>query len=359
MYHKIHWWNFPEDIRILIDDKGYRKSIFRETSAKIAKKLGVSRTWLVHWRIGKKGKSCYIPVSKLKKLHEIYKIPKSKTENFITSYRTSCGKCIDNPILPILESPELFQIIGHLYGDGSVTKDKYSSSYCNTSNETRANIRHMIHLVFGKAELKEYHKSHIIKIPSAISKIVMYHYKIDTFYTFSSKIPEQIIKKEPSLVKGIIKAFIIDEGSIKDSNIDIYSANLNLMKDLQNICLKLNYNHSPIKRGSGCFYFKIYAESIKKIAKDLIPLPHTKKNEQLLFIIKKQKRSWNHKNVGRTKKDILELLSKKSMTAYELGLKLLISSKTIREHHLKKLEKEGKVIKNGTQRKLIWSLSKF
>lgn len=352
---EIHWWHFPNNIFILLKD-GYRESLFQESNYRIAKRLKVSVSAVRAWKYAKWDKYVrYTPIGVLKKLHELYNIPFSQTEKHIVSYSACHGGHIDYPKLPIKESPDLFQIIGHFFGDGSANKIKMPS-YCNTSTQVRNEFKRLLYSVFGKVMLKEYSQNHTINFPRAISRIIMHSYKINDFGTFASRIPRNIKTKNPYLLKGIIKAFIIDEGSIRDSGIDIYSANINLLTDLQQICSKLKYKCGCIRRGAGCYYFKILSQSIPKLIKDLSPIPYEKKNKRLNFILERQNRNWDHKKEGFTKQKIIELLTVKPRTIFELALELSIAPKTIGGYHLKKLEKERIVKRDTSNKEHIWNL---
>lgn len=304
------------------------------------------------------GKIQYMPVWAVKKLHQFYSLDYDKTEKKIILYRAFHGKPIKNPKLPIKESVEIFQIIGHLFGDGSViNKKERIPSYCNTNSKVRKEFIFLLKKTFGDVPCNEMSKWSILTFSKAITKILIKFYKINSFETFTSSIPMGIKKKNPKLLSGIIKAFIIDEGSIRDNGIDIYSGNFNLLRDLQDICARLGYRYSQIHKGAGVFYLKILSDSLSKLALDIGKLPCKHKDDKLHFLAGINRKQGYSKGRNVTVRNILQLLSKEPMSSLEISYQLGIKPTSIRDYHLKKLRKTGLVTRNTDEKEYLWSIN--
>lgn len=355
----IHWWNFPDDIYVLIK-KTHRIRLFGEPLYRIAKRLNVSRSTVLGWYRAKwKNKVQFMPVWAIKKLHEFYNLGYLKTEKNIISYRAINGNIIGSPKLPIKESPELFQIIGHLYADGYGGDIKGAiPNYCNTSLESREEFIKLLRVCFGDVPYNHMPRHHVVSFSKAIVKIIKIFYGIDDFRSSKSRIPLTILQKPNNFLKSLIKAFIIDESCIRDPGVDIYCGNFELLSNIKKICIKLSYETSSIKIGSGVFYIKIHSKSIPKLIRDMEKIPHKEKQEKLELQLFIKNRGWFFKKRGETRTDIINLLKTKPRTISELCSLLGISSKSIGDFHLLNLEREKIVKRDKSNKEHMWSLNR-
>ncbi len=163
------------------------------------------------------------------------------------------------------------------------------------------------------------------------------------FNSKKCRLPKKFFEGNKKELIGIIRAIIIDEGTVDGSNIRIDSCNKEFLEDIKKICSNLNYQTGKIWESKGpIFRFNILSESLKKIKKDMKKLPLQKKQELINLATTNQKRRWKYKLPGEIKKEIIISLIKKPKKTIDLILELNLP-KTAIGKHLKWLE-ENKLI---------------
>lgn len=345
---KIHLKDFPNEIHIKLN-KNYRENLFKRLNKfrlkYLNQKLGVSKTTIIKW----KKRAEYISLGNLKKILSLLKENFDALENKIISYGTKKSKYfIKNPKLPINDSPELREIIIHIMCDGCYSKENGYAAYYNYPKETKEEFIKELKKCFGEIDFV-IHKDHV-HFPTAIPFILSEYFNID-FHSKKCRIPKEFFIGNRKQLSAIIRASIIDEGTIDGSNVRIDSCNKEFLEDLKKVCKQLNYKCGVIWESEGpIFRFNILAETLKQLRKDIEVLPILKKQQLINIAEKNQRRNWKYKLPGEVKKQILNILSEKPKKGIELILKLELPKTTI-QNHLKWLKNRGIInYKEGNKR---------
>jgi len=383
-FDEIHIWEFTlSDISINLESK-FRASLFKEATKKFktskelalflcgqGKKYGVIRTGLAsrirYWK--NNTKLFFIPAWIIFEVTNALEIPKEVVEDKIISYKTYHGSTnVVNPRLPILITPEFAALVANLMGDGT---DKRSltplGSYTQYNPISRGRFYKKILNVFGNLvppTLSSDGKQ--VVLPSCLFLALKNYYKIKSFGSFESRIP-QMLKNSPKEFRiAILSAFLVDEGSIYD-NIILRVKNRELLSDLREIALSLGYNCSEIaytkdkKFGGYVFKFSISTFSAKKLLDDIKKLTESfptcdlaHKQENLEHLVSLSRISGSKRKMGKTKEIIFECL-KEPKTVMEISKIVGIGRRTIRQH-LGDMIKINKVMCCGTKgRAKLWS----
>lgn len=330
--------NFPKRIYIKLKEE-YKNELIEAINKikldSLSKKLGVSKTTIVEW----KKRAEYIPLHNLKIILKLLgKENYKKFEKNIISYGTKKSKLyIKNPILPIKDSQKLREIVIHIMCDGCFSEDNGYAAYYNINEETKKEFINELKECFGKIDFEIY-PDHV-HFPTAIPLILKKYFKID-FNSKQCRVPKQFFGGNNKKLSAIIRAAIIDEGTIDGSNIRINSCNKEFLADLKNICNKIGYKCGIIWESNGpIFRFNILAESLKQLKEDIKKLPSKNKQKLIEMAEENQKREWKYRLPGETKKEIIKNLKKRPMKTIELIFKIGLPKTTIGSH-IRRLIKE-------------------
>ena len=230
---KICLKDFPNEIYIKLD-KNYHKDLLRGLNElklnHISKELKVSKPTVTKW----KDEGRYISLGNVKKIINLLKKNSGLLKNKIISYGTKKSKLyIKNPNLPINDSPELREIVIHIMCDGCYNKENGYAAYYNVPKETKEEFIKELRKAFGDIDLIFY-EDHV-HFPTAIALILKSYFKID-FHSTKCRIPKGFFKGNRKQLSAIIRAAIIDEGTVDGSNIRIDSCNKEFLGDLKRIC---------------------------------------------------------------------------------------------------------------------------
>jgi len=365
---KINLKDFPDKVYIQLK-KEYKDTLFKKLSKiklkELENKLQVTKTTIIEW----KKRARYIPLGKIRK---IFLIADKKAflhiEKNIISYKTKKSRYeVKDPIFPIIDSPELREIVLHIMCDGCFSSGY--AAYYNINEQTKKEFVSELYKSFGEVGFKTDHDH--VHFPSVIPTILKDYLKID-FNSKKCRIPKEFFKGNRKELTSIIRAVIIDEGTIDGSNIRLDSCNKEFLEDIKNICKKLDYSCGKTWESKGpIFRFNILAKSIQKIKKDMEMLPIEKKQLLIDIIEKNQKRGWKYKLPGEVKIEILRKLLMKPMKTIELIVKIGMGKSILNKHLKWLIEKElvtyevknnirTYLIKDGEKaRKFIRNPSKF
>lgn len=326
---KINIKNFPNEIYILLNKELYNKIIkelCRHKLKELNNKIGVSSTTIIDW----KKRHQFISLKNLRKIKTILKILEIDIEKNIIEYKTKRGKFgVKNPKIPIKDSQELREIVIHMMCDGCFSSSGYAAYY-NIDNETKKEFIKELEKVFGKIEYKIY-KDHV-HFSSAVMWILKEFFDVD-FNSKKCKVPKKFFKGNRKKLIGIVRAIIIDEGTVDGSNIRLDSCNQKFLEDIKVICQRLGYSCGKTWESKGpIFRFNILAKSIEKLKKDMKKLPIHKKQTLIEMAEKNQKRGWKYRLPGKIKKEIVKLLSDCPKKNIELILTLNLPKTTIGAH---------------------------
>jgi len=393
-YQKIHIWEFPLDRTFIRLNDAFRKALFKKaikrlgseynlidrlnrSSLKYGLKRSHSRLSIYSWIKGGKyykgkNKAVNVPIWALIEISKINEIssPREIERNVI--YYTSRGKSnrIYKPKLPLKLTPELVSIIFNFCGDGHIADKGKVSSYKQINKEGLNNFLGRLRNIFGEFDFsKNEFKDGRLNVPKIVSDFYVHYFGLEDTGTFSARIPNQVKRMPKEFLLAGLCAFIVDEGNVTEI-IEIYSKNLNLLKDIREIAMACGYKCNPIRekiaRGElDSYRFNISSESYLVLYKDIIKLSQkfpkcnlAQKMNNLKIIVKRKNKKRIITKKGITKHKILELLSQKERTIFELATTLNLSHSTIREH-LWKLRDAGRIISKCRKRDLLWYLNKF
>jgi len=183
-------------------------------------------------------------------------------------------------------------------------------------------------------------------------------YGITSFRAFEARIPIEIKRKPWEFKMSVLSTAVVDEGTVDETGVEIYSANKELLADIREVALSLGYQCSEIKKSKGrTFLFRLrplekLLRDIKKLAKKYPVLDLAHKQKILEFHVKRRRRR------GVTKTKILESLLEGNKTTTHLMYELNIASKRVMRH-LKELEVLGLVRRVGENgNSFVWALNK-
>ena len=357
---KFHLKDFPADrIRVLFSDN----KIFIDENIKyfgslkeLAQFLSVSPQVIHFW----KKLNLFIPLTYVKKLIDERNIDWNEVESKVIAYKgPNSSLVVENPKLPIVESPELFAIIAHLIGDGSVNKNNIPI-YTNSNKGLMDNFQKLILSVFGNAKGKIYMRNSgcfELRSSRTIADLIKFFYNIE-FSARNARIPERVKQLPNEFSIALIRAFADDEGNVDlNHKICIYSINKSILLFIKDLLVeKLGFNEAQIyEKSNSYFYLTIKPAEIKKYF-EIIGFNHPVKQYKLSKLVEIRN---NHNNVKRkpneTKEEIINLLSSENLSTEELVFKLGIRKSNV-NIPLKDLYNRGFISKsNKIGQKIIWT----
>jgi len=379
-YKEIHIWEFPSTKTYIRLNEAFRKELFSQLRTKLnyqklaefvnskAGNYNLIRNynhahvynWIKGFKFDRgKTKNINIPlwvlieVSKLlSESQEEDNIVMHNIEQNIEIYSSTGKSASIRSKLPILFTPELVSIIFHFCGDGHLTAEPTRSShYRQVNKQALTNFIKKLQNCFGEWEVTVCEGSKVY-VPRVISDFYIYYFTLGNLYWDKARIPKNIKELPKEFLLAGLNTFIVDEGHIGDM-IEIYSKNKELISDIQELAVKLEYIVFPIKekfaRGKlDSYRFYISLKSAIKFNQDIISLSEAfptcdliHKQPLLKQIVRRKLRTWRRRETGVTQSMILNLLvSKKSVQ--DLTNKLNIAPSSLREH-LQKLSDKGLV----------------
>ena len=340
--------DFPSDKIYVFLNKNYRKELIKnsmnllncknyfELSLWINKKLktkfngGDVKYWVRGKRLDERTGKVHPKFMSLNTVIGLIKLNNEKIEELernILSYRSgNRGLRINNPLLPIKVTPELDSIVIHLFGDGAA--GDFTPSYTQKNKSAVDNFIRKMENSFGIFEKSIYFTQgkYQVKFPKAITDVISEYYKIDSYNSYKSKIPEKILKRADNKFKlACIVAYILDEGNIRDV-ISLGSVNKELINGIRNLVLDCNYKCSNINFNakSNPYRFTISVKEIERFFNEIKMLSNQFptcnldfKNESLNFIIKRRSIK-NPKDSKITNDAIINILKKNDFSAIEI-----------------------------------------
>ncbi|MFH0927595.1 MAG: winged helix-turn-helix domain-containing protein [Candidatus Micrarchaeota archaeon] len=400
MEEKIHIWQFPLRTAYIKIERNFRQNIVQNainrsgSCAKLAEYVNYkSANYGIHsgyggsntheWKFGKKmdgmRREPFVPLwvflecicLNCEKVSESYDMVKRLEANILAYKELEMGNPITPRYLPIKVNPELDSIVFHLLGDGCFGGKGRCSSYKQKNVVGRENFLMKLRNIFGNFDLneKEYEENWKVCIPSIITRIIEKHYGIES--REKKRVPRKIMQKGKESKLAGLAAFIVDEGHVGDS-IEMYASNEELLNQIRDICVFLQYPCSQVllkakagyrKHKLDHFRLRISLNAVEKIESDINEL---RKRYPTCYLAQKQgllerivkRRAAPHKGMnGETRGKILAYLEKPK-TAKQLGEILNVGGQTVREH-LEILEKSGRIRRSGkTTNSILWLAQK-
>ena len=343
----IYYWQLPEDLFINLN-RGFHEKFCN----------------IVQGKVGYKRKNCFYKILNCPKWHaqrlftqfnrmtlreleilrEFAEINKDEVErNIETLGNHEDGTIIKNPKLPF-NLKDLIYISSHLMFDGSYRDKKGCYFYAYEPSLVEYHKKRLS--VFGEVPINFMEKENQLYFSYTIGYIAKKILKIETFNSTKTRLSEDLknlSRKNKILADEIVKALIIDEGSI-DDKIEVELANETLVRDIIETIDK-HYNFTKITSRTRTIEFKanpkwkhtttvwnigFAASSFQELYKSISPLPINYKNENLEFLYKRQTRKRKQRKHGETRRLIVLSLLNSSKTIEELAKELLIKQTTVR-----------------------------
>ncbi|MDD5181853.1 MAG: LAGLIDADG family homing endonuclease [Candidatus Nanoarchaeia archaeon] len=340
-----HLWDFsPNLFTISLNDEfiDCLKNKLNKTSFyKLGKNINLNYV-CIHQAFNRNRFPLYI----ILKICNFLKINYKRLEENVISFTCYNGKNrVTLPVLPIIESNELYELIGHLLGDGYLSKKLgQMSNYTNTSKELIGRFIFLINTVFGKVHVGVYHDKRFnadtIGIPKALEFILF-----EMFPELKEgKMPQNLLGSHLQFASSFISAFADDESCVTTSAIVLTSINRLLLLDIKKLLLsRLGFSEdtvTEVKAKKNLFILSIKGKGLKKFS-EAVGFVHPQKREDLLFEIERKNANNKPKSAGQIKAKITQQLNLPK-TSKELSIVLKIQRQNISKH-LRELNSKGYV----------------
>lgn len=369
---EIHLWDFPDTTYFLIKPdirKLYFNQIysFYKSKRNAARNLGVYLATIRNYENGYSTKygvkhSQYIPINFFKKTLSLFnqEFIENLEKNLI-AISTRNGFDVKNPKLPIYESPELYNIIGHMIADGSAPK-RSTPYYINSCQRLRNHFKKNLK-VFGTSEISEYKDGDkvLINFSKALTDILSDFFNIQ--FTFPNRIPKLIFNSPLKCKTAFLQSLFDDDGTMT-AQLVVGIHNLNIMKEIRLLIKStgINTNNLVVHRYTSQEYIHkkdkvtlgIPTKEYEKF-RDLIGFAHPEKSRKLDIAIRTRHRKQRTRDPNYVQKRILGILQNKPSKTMELANRLLFTRTGIMPH-LDLLLKKGLIEKKGFKNEAIWHI---
>lgn len=343
---------------------------FSGSESRLANLLGKRRIYNI-WEF-KKGKR-FIPLSLIAAILNTLLLDKREEfkgliENNIEELRYGYGraKSIKNPKLPIIFSPILARIAGHMAGDGGIriSKGDYPVYYTNQSKFLINQFKKDILDVFGDVDVYEYYKDSdkttMVRFPSIVGIILM---KIlGPMLGKLKHVPEIVLNADKESKSIFLRAIFDDEGCMSESSnrIAFGISNEQIARTVKEMLKEFGIRPGVItesgasEKWNSHYQFGIFGRDILTFYKT-INFSHENKKAKLESYL--HNRKFTHKK-GEQEFLILNELKNGSMTIYEISRKIGIGVSRSFRKQLFILQKNNKVNVKIANKIKIYSLNR-
>ncbi len=382
MKEEIHLLDLPIEKTYIKLNDNFRERFFElsynkyNSWNKLGKSLGVKRADTIiarNWRYG----DCCTPLSVILKISKEINISINEIENNIAEikFKTSLnkrggssGKPIINPNLPIIINEDFMEIIGHICGDGSITRSSphkgVSLRYVNSEPILIESFKEKVRRVFGNIEPNiqirnggNYTRdNYCLQYPTILSMFIL-----SVFDCQSNELkdaPEFIFDLPIRAKCSFLRALFDDEGtvSVKDKAITIGLKPIKIVEKIRSLLIELGFNPSKIFMSGGVNKIILCRKEDIILFNEIIGFKHPSKNEKLISIIKNGWKFNRYIN-GEVKEKIVEIIKdKKTANLKDFAIILNRHPETIRRH-LNNMQKEKFIISKRENNEFLWSLN--
>ena len=369
---EIHLWDFPDTIYFLIEPnmrKIYFNKIYSYHGSKrsAARNLGINlstiRNYEKAFSIKYKIKHPqYTPIRFFKKtLHLFNQKFLEKLEKNVVAISTRNGFDVKNPKLPIRESPELYNIIGHMIADGSAPK-RSTPYYVNSCQRLRDIFKKNLKVI-GTSEISEYQDGNkvLVNFSKALTDILSDFF--DIHFTFPNRIPKLVFNSPLKCKTAFLQSLFDDDGTMT-AQLIVGIHNLNIMEEIKSLInsVGVNTNEVLVHRYTSPEYIHKKDKVTLTVPpreyenfRDLIGFAHPEKSKKLDIAIKVRYRKQRTRDPNYIQKRILKILQNKPSKTMELANGLLFTRTGIMPH-LELLLKKELIEKKGFKNESIWHI---
>jgi hypothetical protein len=244
-----HIQDFPKELVVKLKD-GYLRKVAESIGGqrKTARMLGVSFPSLHQVISGERAIS-------LRRLFKIIELSPQKEElmknlekNIIAIKAPSSRAYWIRMKLPLMLTPELARIIGHILGDGNIRRTKGSNvRYGNKYHQLVYQFISDMKKVFGKSIYtiwigKRGQTENFMEVscPSVIGRIIKRIF--GKFGTYDGKIPKIIMRSNLKIKRALLKSIFDDECTVQDGLI-IALTNKKLIQQIGNLLSEFHIQH--------------------------------------------------------------------------------------------------------------------
>ena len=357
---ELDYKNLPKTLMVNLDDD-FRKQLFSDLKSRfenieeLCKYLRCSVSSLKYYNRGE----YFIPTAIFQRAISICKFKDEKVNSSILQAKKRlCGKPI-NVKLPINSSTELSALIGHTMGDGHISSVG-RFVYVNKEILLIEKVKNLINRVFrSKVYFDQRPKkdgSVSLHYPSAIGEMLFVLGSIKGNKTYQEwAIPSWIEYGSSKIKSDFLKAIFDDEGSVSKTRLSLSMSKIETKKDslikllesfkrlLHDLDIKSSKTGVGYKRTSKKgikttnFVFVICEYYNMKKFYENVGFTHNKKSKRLKELLDSYIRP-----IGKTRKDILDLLKNKTLSTHEIRVSLNKSKKCI-QYNLWILEDRGEI----------------
>lgn len=359
-----HLWDFPDDvIRIVLRRKvtdGFFDDCIRHFGSirAYSQYLSVPKGMVYSWRKD----NLFIPLWAIRKtITEISWTWKFIEENTVAYKSASTGNPITSPVLPIKETPELYELIGHLICDGHVSKSGIPG-YTNITPELIENIKELLSKIFGNVHgnLVRAHSSdkcfHYY-FSKTVYDIIHHFYGIE-FGSLTASLPNEVFDLPESFGRSMIRAVVDDEGTVRDNRIPVMMKNKQLLTQLRKLLVNMLGEDSvsvPYMTTENRWVLAVKSRGMREFMKK-VKLVHPRKGQDLEYAVKKTRRTGQCDPPWDTKIRILKLLKKGSLTTKQISWGVSINTNNAASH-LRELLSKSLVKRIRSKHTFSWKLS--
>jgi len=304
--------DLPDNFKVQLEDS-FRKELFSEAVKssggflKLAEKLNFDHSSLTKIRRGyrlRKNKKfpAFMRIPLLRKLIEITKIDIRKVEKNIEGLVTN--KAVIKVNLPICVTEELASLIGHAFGDGHVSTQRFK--YVNKRKELVDEVKNYTNLIFGHEGREFYIKNKEcfgIEFPGVVGHLLHLVGAVHGRKTVKEmSVPNWIKKSSDEIKISFIRALFDDEGSVIMSkfqsficismykDVKLIESHLKFLNEIRQILIELGIKPTKAMykkdyKDTKEFGLRIYSfNSLLNFSKK-IKFTHLLKNEKLMSIL--------------------------------------------------------------------------
>jgi hypothetical protein len=292
-----HVWDFPDNIRVYFNNE-FRLKLYKKlkeickTRVEIARRLKtnretVRRSLYLGYRCETKA---YTSVKIIKKIIEVFGSQLgnrflSELEKNIVAYRSWNGWVVNDPILPIKETPRLYSVVFHLIGDGNASV-RHSPFYSNKCEELIEEFIQNLQIL-GRVETKEKRRENgviVIYFPKAVADILSCIFEVRL--TNPDFLPKRVFESSLECKISAIRSFIDDEGCVS-SSFSVTQKSQNVLEQFKKLLESVGIKTGKICEENGVHKIYIFSESHEKYLK-MIGFTNSKKKKSLEKLIRKK-----------------------------------------------------------------------
>jgi len=341
---------------------------FSGSESKLAKLLGrrkINNIWEI--KEGKRLISLDLIISILNILL-IYKREEFKNiiENNIEElrYGYGCTKPIKNPRFPIIFSPVLARIAGHVAGDGGIELSGYAVYYTNQNKLLIEQFKKDIMNIFGDVGVYEYYKDSdnitMVRFSGIVGLILMKFF--GPMVGKLKHVPEVVSNADKESKRMFLRAIYDDEGCISESSnrIAFGVSNKQMIESVHEMLKEFRLTPGVITqkeatdRWEASYQFGITGKDMLTFSKT-INFSHNEKKDKLEKYLQNRK---FYRKKGEQERLILDVLKSGSMTAREISKKLGVDLSRSFRKQLFKLQKNNKVNFKIVNRMKLYSINR-